>query len=102
MYKWRNLNSPPAVRSLASYVEEVCSDNWSHLLQCTNGTMNVSLIIGEDLSESVLFMNSEFVRETSVRGFFYIDATFKVVPKAVGALQFLTIMSRKYNHVSHI
>ncbi|XP_043475792.1 uncharacterized protein LOC122507239 [Leptopilina heterotoma] len=98
MYKWRNRNCPPAVHSLQSYTQEVNSDNWKHLLQCKRGTMNVSLVVGEDSSESVIFMNPEFVRETSVRGFFFIDSTFKTVPHGVGAQQFLTIVSCKYNH----
>lgn len=70
MYKWRNRNCPPAVHSMPTYTQEVNSDNWKHLLQCKRGTMNVSLVIGDDSSESVIFMNPEFVRETSVRGFF--------------------------------
>lgn len=92
MYKWRNRNCPPVVHSLSSYVNEVNSDDWNHLLNCAGGRLNVTLVVAEDSSESIIFMDPNFVRETAVQGFFYIDATFKVVPTKIGALQFLTII----------
>ncbi|XP_051176184.1 uncharacterized protein LOC127291231 [Leptopilina boulardi] len=97
MYKWRNSDFPSPVHSLLAYVEKVRSVQWNHLLESTNGTMDVSLITGEDSSESSLFLDPEFVRNTSVNGYFNVDATFKVVPKTIGSMQLLTIMSWKYN-----
>lgn len=101
MYKWRNSDFPSPVHSLLAYVEKVRSVQWNHLLESTNGTMDVSLITGEDSSESSLFLDPEFVRNTSVNGYFNVDATFKVVPKTIGSMQLLTIMSWKYNKVGY-
>lgn len=101
MFKWRQKVNPPPVNSLSSYAITINSDVWNHLLNYREGTMNVSLLIADDFSHSVLFVNPHFVRKIAVRGTFYLDATFKVVPKYVGASQFLTILTRKYDHVSN-
>lgn len=101
MYKWRTMNFPHTVHSLQAFVVEAHSDRGNRFLQCVNGTVNVSLVAGKDTSESVIFLDEELIRQTYLRGFFYIDATFKVAPTTIGALQLLTIMTRKYNHVGY-
>lgn len=101
MFKWRQKINPPPVNSLLSYAGVINSDTWKQILDYNGGTMNVSFIVADDFSQSILFMDPDFVRQLSVRGFFFLDATFKIAPIFVGAYQVLTIISRKFNTVSH-
>lgn len=101
MFKWRQKILPPSVASLSSYVIVINSNNWKHLMNYKGGIMHISLVVADDLSHNVLFINPNFVRKVAINGCFYLDATFKVVPKLIGASQFLTISSRRYNNVSN-
>ncbi|XP_051163107.1 uncharacterized protein LOC127282712 [Leptopilina boulardi] len=97
MYKWRQANNPPIVRTLRSYVETLNRNEWQHLLNYNDGTMSISHVVAADSSESVIIMDPSFVRKIAVNGFFFLDATFKVTPSLIGAQQFMTIMAKKHN-----
>lgn len=103
MYKWRRSTLPPLPPSpdcLESYADIINSENYQEWKNFHGGVFTVSPIINEEGSTSIIFIDEQFARKIITQNdSLYLDATYKIVPRVTDALQFLTLIMVKYNHV---
>ncbi|XP_043478481.1 uncharacterized protein LOC122508888 [Leptopilina heterotoma] len=100
MYKWRTKSLPPEINSLESYANIVNMNNWKHLLNHQNGSLNVSSVVGTNLDTSVIFVDLNFANKVCENCNIFIDATFKVVLTVNDVQQLLVIKAEKFNHAN--
>lgn len=63
--------------------------------------MDIFITRGVESVKSVMFTDINFVRDVFVNQSVFLNATFKILPTAFGAKQLLTLMTIKYDHLSH-
>lgn len=100
MYKWRRKFTLPKVESLAAYGVLINSNEFQHLKNYRNGSLNISSAVGVNGDVSIVFVDINFANQVCQNCHLSIDATFKVVPNVPEASQFLILRAETFNHVN--
>lgn len=99
MYKWRQKNNPQPVHCFSDYVNVINSNEWKHLKDYDSCSLNISLATANDLSNSIVIVDPEFVQHLGINKFVFLDGTFKSVPCLINGLQLITLITIRYNQV---
>ncbi|XP_051153662.1 uncharacterized protein LOC127276945 [Leptopilina boulardi] len=102
MYCRRKNNTPEEVNSLEDLTEILNEEQWLHLKQHENGTLNFILINDVDNSASVLIIDQAFASSICNSGQFFLHISKTSVPSSLEATQLLRLMSVVNGRVSVI
>lgn len=101
MRRWRRRSFPPNPRNLEDFGLVLFNIHDGGILDYNTGRLRTVTIVDDNRDTHVIFydldfMRAEFANVTSI----LVDATFDSVPQMQNAMQLLTVMGIRYNHVS--
>lgn len=102
MYKWRTTTWPRKPDSLREYALIVNSGENEEWRQYNGGVFTFSHVTDVVGSNSVIIMDVQFARKIIEGNVMNIDGTFKIIPKRMNIMQFVTLMITRFNHVRKI